>query len=130
MNHYYLTQDLFFSSHVTFQAEKLGIPLQVVSSVEKLLAFQGTTGLVLIDLSLAKFQPATDLARLREIWPTARFVGYAPHVHESLMHEARQAGCEEVLTRGQFHAHMERVLKTYAGQRAGSDSDSVNAPGA
>lgn len=47
--------------------------------------------------SLAEFTNA-----LRSHAPYAKIVAHGPHVHENLLAEASAAGCDKVMTRGQF----------------------------
>jgi hypothetical protein len=43
-------------------------------------------------------------------------VAYAPHVHEDRLRAATEAGCNEVLSRGQFDRQMDDILARYARQ--------------
>jgi DNA-binding NarL/FixJ family response regulator len=45
---------------------------------------------------------------------TARVVAFGPHVHESRLLAARQAGCDEVFSRGQFFAQLDTILSRWA----------------
>jgi CheY-like chemotaxis protein len=40
-----------------------------------------------------------------------RIVAFGPHVHEQRLAAARQAGCDEVVSRGQFFAQIESLLR-------------------
>ena len=45
-----------------------------------------------------------------DVAPDARIIAIAPHVHVSKIETARAAGCDAVLTNGQFHGQMTEVL--------------------
>jgi DNA-binding NarL/FixJ family response regulator len=105
---YYLTNDLLFSSRVTGVAQCVGIDLRVVSSVDKI---SGDVKLVLLDLTLASLDIATAVKSIKERCPGARIVAYGPHVQDQLLQAAADAGCDEVLSRGQFDREMERVVR-------------------
>ncbi len=62
----------------------------------------GDVDLVLVDLSLS-----SDIAQLRALVATGvRIVAYGPHVDDSLLATARDAGCHEVLPRSRFFHHV------------------------
>lgn len=110
MTAYYLTGDLFFSSRVTGVAQRLGLDMKVVGSIDKLL--EGANfELVLIDLTVRSLDVAAAVRSIRDKWPQARIVAYGPHVQEALLQAAQTAGCDEVLSRGQFDRDLERLLR-------------------
>jgi DNA-binding NarL/FixJ family response regulator len=114
MTAYYLTADLFFSSRVAGAAQRVGTDLKVVGSLSALLAAaeeSGQCSLVVIDLTLPALDVSAAMPEIKQRWPGARVVAYGPHVHEAHLSAANAAGCDEVLTRGQFDREMERVLR-------------------
>jgi DNA-binding NarL/FixJ family response regulator len=111
---YYLTGDLLFSSRVSGAAANLGVDLQVVGSVTKLLECAAAAvdcKLVLIDLTLSSLELDAAVQAIRERMPQARIVAYGPHVQEALLTAAAAAGCDEVLSRGQFDREFPRLLR-------------------
>src|SRR5260221_690268 len=107
----FLTADLVFSSRVAAVAERLGARMQLVSApavlLEKLTA-AGDRPVVLLDLNTSGFDPQTLVPELRRGTPApVAVIAYGPHVHEARLAAAVAAGCEPVLTRGQFNARME-----------------------
>ena len=68
------------------------------------------TDVVLWDLACEGASPAETTRRLREIFPQARIAAYAPHVHEDRLAAAKAAGCDEVLSRGQFVRELNRLV--------------------
>jgi len=121
----FLTNDLLFASRVKGVAERLGQALEVVGSVDTLVerASESPKQLVLLDLSTPGIDPREVVDKLRSIDDAAppKLVAYAPHVHEAKLLAATEAGCDEVLTRGQFNNQIERVLAQYAGGGAAED---------
>lgn len=112
----YLTQDLMFLSRVAGTGSQLGLAVQGVSSADQLLsaAEDEAAELVIVDLSLPGLDVAAVVQSLRQLPcggpPT---VGYAPHVHVARLDAAREAGCTEVLTRGQFNKQVDKLLQKY-----------------
>ena len=111
----FFSSDLVFSSRLAGAGQRLGVPVSPVSSLDAAVArVQGDSiGLVILDLSTANIDPQMAVARLRESQPALAVVAYAPHVHEDRLRAAAAAGCNEVLTRGQFDRQMEDLLVRY-----------------
>ncbi len=108
-----LTADLATSSKVTGAAARQGAQLTVAPSVDRLceLAAAGPVELVLLDLTFAELELGELIPRLRALaHPPGAIVAFGPHVHEARLAEARAAGCDEVLSRGQFYAQVDQVL--------------------
>jgi CheY-like chemotaxis protein len=113
----FVTNDLVFPSRVFGSAGRLSTELIVVMSVAKLadeLAKTEDVSLVIVDLN-------TPAIKLVDLVATVRFTGkrpitivaYGPHVHAERLEAARNAGCDEVLTRGQFSARMDALLASW-----------------
>ena len=108
----FLTQDLMFSSRASGAAERLGVELVAVATAAAALekCEAEPVRLVLIDLTLPGLDLATLAAQLKASPSTPKLCAYAPHVHENRLDAARQAGCDQVLTRGQFNAQLDAIL--------------------
>jgi CheY-like chemotaxis protein len=111
-----LSRNLLSSSRVAAAARACGLPLQTVRQLEQIPPEQlGQLKLVLIDLSEPAFDPAQIAAQLQEHPQCAAdIVAFGPHVDEPRLQAARQAGCHQVLTHGQFDANMSQILGRYA----------------
>jgi CheY-like chemotaxis protein len=112
----YLTKDLFFASRVTATARSLGAELAVVGSVEELLqkAQEQPLSLVLLDLDSPGADAAAIVAGLREQAAHApAVIAFGSHIHEARLTAARQAGCDQVLARGQFDRQMASLLREH-----------------
>lgn len=113
-----LSADLACASKVTAAAERSGRPMQTAMSedsvCQKLAA--GGVELVLMDLNTPGPDWKQLVPRLRAASPAPlTIVAFGPHVHETRLAAAGQAGCDLVLTRGQFHAQVDEILAKYAG---------------
>ena len=76
----------------------------------------GVPRLIVVDLGLANLDLAEVLASGRQIWPTAKWLGYGAHVQADRLDSATELGLDVVLTRGQFDRDMVRVLQGFAGE--------------
>ena len=115
MSAVYLTNDLMFGSRVTGDAQKLGVTVEVAYSIEAALQKLDSekTKLVFIDLGVSRDGLAELVARIRAGAPQAAIIAYGPHVHEELLQTATAAGCDQVLTQGQFNSTAGHLLETY-----------------
>jgi CheY-like chemotaxis protein len=115
----FLSSDLVFSSRLSGVAGRLGVSISSVSSIDAAIArvIGDSVDLVILDLSANHLDPQSAVARLRESSPELAVIAYAPHVHEDRLQAADDAGCNEVLTRGQFDRQMEELLVRYGGKK-------------
>lgn len=102
-----LCRDLFFTSKITATAKAHALDYQVVRDPAQL----GTTAgqILVVDLGLAGALPAAAG------WKAAvggRVIAFASHVETALIHEARQAGLDQVLPRSAFTAQLDALLTT------------------
>jgi CheY-like chemotaxis protein len=109
-----ISRDLFLTSRITGAAGRLGLPLKIEPNAATALRRLGEEAFaaVLVDLTHPDAAPADIAAALPadSASPRPRLVAYGPHVHKDRLTEAREAGFDEVLTRGQFDAQMPEVL--------------------
>jgi CheY-like chemotaxis protein len=110
----YLTKDLFFASRVTAAARSLGLEVRVSPSADQLLEqTEDERSLVLLDLDAPGADSAAIVSALRQGgFPSPPIVAFGSHVHEARLQAARQAGCDLVLTRGQFDRQMAEILQS------------------
>jgi AmiR/NasT family two-component response regulator len=111
----FLTNDLVFPSRVRPVAERLGARFETAMNPDgiaaKLSADPSTESIVLIDLN-SNADPAATIAKLKSLpTPPRAIVAFGPHVHEARLAAARDAGCDLVLTRGQFDSQIESLLE-------------------
>jgi len=105
--------DLFFSSKVSGTARQLGISFQLAGSRQALLeAARSRPDLIIVDLDADSVDPLGVVGELRSLAPSGapRLIGFASHVRETVLREARRAGYDEVLTRGALAANLPGLL--------------------
>ena len=108
----FLSSDLMFGSRVLGAARAIGVALRMVPAVDKLPADAATScGLVLLDLGHATHDLSGLVAGVRAAAPAARIIAYGAHVDEAALSAARAAGCDQVLTRGQFNQQYIALLQ-------------------
>ena len=72
--------------------------------------------LAIIDLSTPGLDVGAVVTQLRALaQPPAKIVAFGPHVHEALLDRAAAAGCDQVMSRGQFHARVDEILSIRRG---------------
>ena len=103
-----LTADLMTASRVDGAARQAGTELRTVDTAENAVAACTDTPaiLVIVDLTIQSLDVAALVTALKALAPPPRVVAFGPHVHESALAAARTAGCDEVLSRGQFFAQI------------------------
>jgi DNA-binding response OmpR family regulator len=113
MNVALLTNDLMVVSRVEGAVQRFGASVNIASAdaVPGSTFDAEATRLVLVDLST----PGLDVNSLVEqVKATGRsgskIVAFGPHVHASLLSAARDAGCDEVISRGEFFARLDAIL--------------------
>jgi len=104
----FLSGDLMFGSQLSHLAGRAGVTLQSAASLamarEKIAAQMPSR--VLIDLGAVKSAVAETVQELRRLAPASTIIAFGPHVQDTLLDQAREAGCDLVLTRGQFQSQM------------------------
>jgi hypothetical protein len=109
-----LSADLATSSKVSGAAARQAIPFSVAMTVDRLsaLAASAPGPLVLLDLTFANLSVAEVVAEMRALAnPPQAIVAFGPHVHEAKLAEAAEAGCDQVMSRGQFYANVDEILQ-------------------
>ncbi len=111
-------RDLLFGSKIDAAAKRLGVELTWAQRGVPLsdAALESAPAVILADLGQAGI--LGELRAVRASRPATRVVGFLGHLQTGLMEEARALGVEEVLTRGQFAARLDDVLRSAA--RAGA----------
>lgn len=111
-----ITSDLMLSSQATGAASRAGCELRVLPNVDaalKVMAEQ-SVGLAVLDLGTPGNDPEQVLPQLREAsTEKLAVVAFGPHVHKQRLAAARDASCEMVISRGQFHAQAEEIIRQY-----------------
>ena len=115
----FFTRDLFFSSRIASAAGQCGMDMTVVMTREELLQRLSSADarLVLLDLGACGADVHAFVSELRSTAAAPVFiVAFGAHVDEATLSAARDGGCDEVFTRGQFSGQMVKVLTRYLSQ--------------
>ena len=122
----FIGNDLMFQSKISSACRQSGMSLGVIRNPKDLggasisgasisgASISGAPRLIVVDLGLANLDLAEVLASGRQIWPTAKWLGYGAHVQAERLDVAKELGLDVVLTRGQFDRDMVRVLQGFA----------------
>jgi DNA-binding NarL/FixJ family response regulator len=106
-----------FTSRIGGAAKSQGVELTIVASQATLPdKIAADCRLALIDLSLDGLNLPSAVQAIRAGAPAARIIAYGPHVDEALLADAKEAGCDDVLTRGQFNQRYAELLAGAAAQ--------------
>lgn len=108
--------DLFFQSRIAQTARTLGVPLEIVASVEALAAGLAAApgALVLVDLAARGVDPFAAIEAARA-GGAGRTVAFVSHVDETSRRRALEAGCDEVLARSAFTRDLPDILRNLPG---------------
>jgi hypothetical protein len=102
-----LVRDLMFSSKISATARAAGITIEMLRDPATLPHRSGQR--LIVDLN----QPAALQAAID--WKAQQagrqLIGFVSHVDTELIAHARQAGVDRILSRGQFTASLETVLR-------------------
>ncbi len=111
-----LTADLACSSKAAGAAARAGVELGVAMSLAALMekASGRKADVVILDLTAPGLNIASVVEQLRALpSPPGAVIAFGPHVHEDKLAAAAEAGCDLVISRGQFHAQLEQLLSRY-----------------
>jgi len=108
----FISGDLMAGSWLAGPAAQTGAKLDTAGSTVAALemADRNPYRLAIIDLSTAGKDLAALVEGLRRANRSIHILAYGPHVQEHLLDGARDAGCDRVLTRGQFHAQAAEII--------------------
>jgi CheY-like chemotaxis protein len=112
-----LISDLLTQSHLAAAARRAEVEITIVGSEDALVAQAESLrpGLVVVDLAHPGLDPRQCFERLKPLLPPeTTSIAFGPHVHRQRLATAAEAGFSLVVSRGQFHAEMEDLLKRFA----------------
>ena len=109
-----LSSDLTVLSRMEGAATRLGQTVRSASgealAVE--LCKDDDARTLVIDLSMQSVDLASLVNQLKaNEGSSTRVVAFGPHVHEQRLAAAREAGCDFVVSRGQFLSQLDAILK-------------------
>jgi DNA-binding response OmpR family regulator len=108
-----LTRDLAVVSQVDGAAARVGAAVRSVTTesdaVESGVAEKA--GLIVVDLGMPSLNVKAIVEKFTSAMATRpRIVAFGSHVHVEKLTAARDAGCDEVISRGQFFSQLDAVL--------------------
>ncbi|PHR98730.1 MAG: hypothetical protein COA78_25800 [Blastopirellula sp.] len=108
----YLTADLMFSSRVSSYAKEIGADLRVaISGPQCINAInQNKVDRVLVDLNVPKLDIEELMTQIKATGQDLDVIAYGPHVQIELLEAAKAAGCDVVLSKGQFNQQIEALV--------------------
>jgi DNA-binding NarL/FixJ family response regulator len=112
-----LSGDLAVLSRVEGAAAHLGQAVRSASSESQVVEFckSNDANPLIVDLSTLSCNLADLVSQLKPNESSGtRIVAFGPHVHEQRLAAAREAGCDLVVSRGQFFSQLETILKGQA----------------
>jgi DNA-binding response OmpR family regulator len=109
--------DLMASSWIRPPAVEANAKVDVAVSINAALKMAESKrySLAIVDLGLAGQQIRELVEGLRRSDPSQRIFAYGPHVQDHVLQAAEAAGCDRVLTRGQLHSQIARIIADAAG---------------
>ena len=114
-----LCTDLMFDSRICGAAQQAGLTIESVAGVAAAveLAARGGCRVVVADLTVPGLSMETLVSQLNEecVGGRPEVIAFGPHVQTGRLEAAREAGCDQVLTRGQFDARLKELLQSVAG---------------
>lgn len=107
-----ISSDLMISSRVTAMAKDCNTKVDVVSHLDRLQepAEHFQYGCVLIDLATIPAAVDTLLQHIRSNGISAPAIAFGSHVNIQQLEEAKSAGCDYVLSRGQFSQSLRTII--------------------
>ena len=109
-----LSSDLTVLSRVEGAATRLGQSVRSVSGESQVveLCKADEVNTLIVDLSMSSLDLASLVNQLKANEGSGtRVVAFGPHVHEQRLAAARDAGCDLVVSRGQFFSQLETILQ-------------------
>jgi CheY-like chemotaxis protein len=103
--------DLIFGARVRAAAEREGVQVRFVRSMEELVGEGAGARLVLLDLEARWLDAPAAIAALRGEAEPPRIVAFVSHVREAAIAAARAAGADRVLARSAFVRQLPELLR-------------------
>lgn len=109
--------DLMGASRIEGAAQFAGVDFRMVGSADAAieLCTASRVPLVMVDLTLVGLDVGALVDRLKGLPDGGpAIVAYGPHVHEAKLAAAQAAGCDAVMSRGQFLSNVDAIVAEYA----------------
>jgi CheY-like chemotaxis protein len=109
-----LTGDLMVMSRVAGAAARSAVTLLTASNGLQAVEFcrSQAAELLVIDLTMPSVDVAELVVAVRcTVNAAPKVIAFGPHVHEERLAAARAAGCDDVVSRGQFFGQIDTILQ-------------------
>ena len=106
--------DLFFAAKIGETAKHVGAEVEFARSAEDLLRrAREQPALIVLDLNAQGLDTVAAIERLKADGQAAELpmICFVKHEMSELIDSARQAGCEQVLSRNAFAKHLPEILR-------------------
>jgi CheY-like chemotaxis protein len=107
----FLSDDLMFAPRVSGQARAAGWQLREAGSPSAALALVEAESprLLIVDLETSGLDIAELISQLDQATRPS-VLAFGPHVHLARLESAREAGCDQVVSRGRFSSDLASLL--------------------
>jgi DNA-binding NarL/FixJ family response regulator len=116
--------DLMFRSKIREAASEAGVEVAFAKNADVLADLANGEGVsrIVVDLADQRFDAIAAIERLKRDRTSVPVIGFFPHVRVDLLGAARGVGCDSVLPRSAFVAHLGDILRgTYP--KVGHEAD-------
>ncbi len=113
-----LSGDLMAVSRIQGAVLRTGAGLRTAATAEQAISVcnEEPIELIVVDLGAPALEIGPLVSSLQRAGSAVpKIVAFGPHVHEDRLAAAREAGCDEVISRGQFFSYLESILGRHAG---------------
>jgi hypothetical protein len=121
----FLTKDLFFVPVLQSAGARQGVEVISILSLDspKLAGIESSAVTTcVIDLASVDVSELASLVdKLRSSYAMARVVAFGPHVQTDRLSGATEAGCDQVLTRGQLNSQIDRLMSGWSSPVVGNE---------
>ena len=110
-----VSQDLMFTSRTEGIARQLGMTFSTASNLGAVSSSHDDCQLIVVDLTFPGIDIEELVRQIRNSNSNVPIIACAPHVHEQRLEQARKAGCNLVVSRGQWDRAAERLCEDLLG---------------
>lgn len=106
-----LVDDLFFSSKISGTAQQLGLTVKIVADRDVMLQeAELNPAMLIFDLNCKSCDAVGLIQEIRGRGHAISMLAFVSHVQTDLVKSAQEAGCERVVARSYFSAHLPEIL--------------------
>ena len=111
----FLSPEMMFATRLMAAAQATGVKLAIALSPADLAAkLSGDSRLLIVDLAAATGAIDSIVKSARQHAPAAKVLAFGPHVDVASLEAASQAGCDMVMSRGEFNNSYAAIFRELA----------------